>query len=296
MDNYHQAVLLREVVSGLHVVPGKLYIDATLGGGGHLVEIIRSGGIVLGIDADREAIAHVSAIIREKLPTAEPGRDFFLKLGNFRVLTEIAVSCGFTRVNGVLFDLGVSSHQLDSPQRGFSFRYPDSLLDMRLDQSQGLTAGEIVNSYSEKQLYEIFTNYGEEERARAIAGAIVRARQIKPVATTGQLLKLVSGQGRGQSGLTASAARIFQALRIVVNDELAALKTALLQADELLLPGGRLAVISFHSLEDRIVKQFFRRPVWRTIGKQPLRAGNEETELNSRSRSAKLRIGEKYDV
>lgn len=287
MSRYHIPVMVHEVLEGLNIKPGKRYIDATIGGGGHGVEIVRRGGLLLGIDQDTEAIDSA----REKFKTQNSNvkteeRDWQLIQGNFRDIEKIAQAHGFGAVDGVLFDLGVSSHQLDSASRGFSYRFGDAPLDLRLDQKKGRTAADIIASASEEELYEIFAKYGEEERAGAIAHAVILARRVSPIATTGQLAAMVS-----ESQPTLS--RVFQALRIAVNDELGALREGLLGSESLLVSGGRLAVISFHSLEDRIVKEFFKRSAWKMVHKKPQRASSGEIEENIRSRSAKLRVAEK---
>ncbi|MEK7119809.1 MAG: 16S rRNA (cytosine(1402)-N(4))-methyltransferase RsmH [Patescibacteria group bacterium] len=274
--NYHIPVMVQEVIEGLQINPGKRYIDATIGGGGHGVEIVRRGGLLLGIDQDTEAIEEVKRIFK----------DWKIVQGNFRDIGKLAREHGFSEVDGVLFDLGVSGHQFDSASRGFSYRFGDAPLDLRLDQKKGRTAADIIARASEEELYEIFAKYGEEERAGAIAHAVVLARRVKPIATTGQLAAIVS-----ESQPTLS--RVFQALRIAVNDELEALREGLLGSESLLVSGGRLAVISFHSLEDRIVKEFFKRAIWKMITKRPQRASFHEVEENIRSRSAKLRVAEK---
>jgi 16S rRNA (cytosine1402-N4)-methyltransferase len=261
----HIPVLLEEAVNGLQVAPGKRFIDATYGGGGHASEIVRRGGEVLGIDVD---------------PDTGPNAVH----GNFRNIVKIAKENGFESVDGILFDLGVSSHQLDTAGRGFSYRFGDAPLDLRLNQDEGIPAAEYLQTVSENQLYEILATFGEEEHSRTIASLIVRARHVKPIATTGDLLKIINKK---------SASQVFQALRIVVNDELNALKEGLIGVKEILKPGGRLAVISFHSLEDRIVKMFLKTDAWKLITKKPIVPGSEEIKENKRSRSAKLRIAEK---
>jgi 16S rRNA (cytosine1402-N4)-methyltransferase len=262
---YHTPIMVEEVTSGLQVAPGKRFIDATYGGGGHAKEIVRRGGEVLGIDVD---------------PDTGPNAVH----GNFRNIEKIAKENRFSEVDGILFDLGVSSHQLDTPARGFSYRFGDAPLDLRLNQAEGITAAEYLQTVSENELYEILATFGEEEHSRTIATAIVRARRVNPVQTTGDLLKFVDKH---------SASQVFQALRIAVNDELNALKEGLSGAKEVLKPGGRLVVISFHSLEDRIVKQFMKTDAWKVITKKPIVAGPEEVKANKRAHSAKLRIAEK---
>ena len=261
----HIPVLLKEAVDGLNVRQGGKYIDATFGTGGHSAEIKRRGGKVLTIDADPEVHAAVT--------------------GNFRDIERIAKEHGFERVDGILFDLGVSSMQLDTPERGFSYRFAGPL-DLRYDPTLGTTASDIVNTYSEGELYEIFSRLGEENNARAIARAIVRARGVEKITTTEKLVKVI---GKSQPVLS----RIFQALRITVNDELGALREGLSSAGKLLINGGRLVVISFHSLEDRIVKQYMRNSDWRVLTKKPITASYNEVKANPRSRSAKLRIAER---
>lgn len=260
---YHTPIMVSEVLEGLQVTPGKRYIDATYGGGGHTKAIREAGGIVLGIDQDPDAGA---------------------VLGNFRDIERIAKENGFSEVDGVLFDLGVSSHQLDTPARGFSFRFGEAPLDLRMNQREGISAAEYLQHVSEKELYEILATYSEAESSRAIARSIVRARRIKPITTTGDLLQITGKR---------AAAQVFQALRIYVNDELGALKAGLSGARLLIKPGGRLVVLSFHSLEDRIVKQFMRGVDWKVITKKPIEPGEQELAENRRSRSAKLRIAEK---
>lgn len=258
----HVPVLSREAVDGLNVRSRGTYIDATFGAGGHTAEIVKRGGEVLAIDVDPEVHAPVK--------------------GNFRDIEKIAKENGFEMVDGILFDLGVSSMQLDTPERGFSYRFSGPL-DLRFDQTKGKTASDIVNSYSEGELYEIFTRFGEENDARAIARAIVRARAIDHITTTEGLVKVVGGSRPVLS-------RIFQALRIAVNDELGALREGLNGAGKLLVNGGRLVVISFHSLEDRIVKQYMRSGGWKVLTKKPITANADEVKANPRARSAKLRI------
>jgi len=257
--------MVEEVLEGLQVAPGKRFIDATYGGGGHASEIVRRGGEVLGIDVDPDTGPHAVH-------------------GNFRNIEEIAKKEGFSEVDGILFDLGVSSHQLDTGDRGFSYRFVDAPLDLRFNQNEGETAAELLKRVSEDELYEILATFGEEEHSRAIATAIVRARRVSPVRTTGDLLKIIGKK---------TASQVFQALRIVVNDELNALKEGLHGAKDLLKPNGRLAVISFHSLEDRIVKLYFKTDAWKLITKKPIVPGHEEIKVNKRARSAKLRIAEK---
>jgi len=282
----HKSVLLAEVIEGLAVKPGEWYIDATFGAGGHSTAIADHGGHVVAIDQDPQTAAFVKK---------ESGR-VKLMIGNFAQLKDLVAMAGVGQVQGVLYDLGVSSMQLDQGSRGFSFR-EDAPLDMRMSQNLQVTAKDLVNHLEEKELYAIFTKYAQEQRARAIAHAIVRARRIKPIDTTGQLARVVEEVYRGRRGKLHPATKIFQALRIVVNQELENLVASLPQAVELLKSGGRLAVISFHEGEDRAVKRFFNtqaaNEVMKIITKKPIIPSREEIVENSRSRSAKLRIAEK---
>jgi len=307
MNNFHTPVLLKEISEYLKVEKGKKYIDATIGGGGHSFEILRRGGTVLGIDVDKEAIEYVKNNFKFQI------LNFKLKLvrGNFRDIDEIArlnnfehVKRGFDRVAGVIFDLGVSSHQIDSPTRGFSFQN-EGPLDMRMDQELGVRALDLIKILTKGELYEIFTKFGEESRAWEISDAIVRARGVKPIETAGDLALVIEkavGMKKGSASAFAKASadkKVFQALRIVVNDELNSIMEALPKALELLERNGRLCVISFHSLEDGIVKrkfiEFEKKNMGRIITKKPIVPTDDEIEKNKRARSAKLRIFEKYE-
>jgi 16S rRNA (cytosine1402-N4)-methyltransferase len=315
LTDVHQAVLLEETVSlvcGLEWRPDEgyrgtvregVYVDATFGRGGHtrrLLERLGAGSRVVAIDQDPQAIAAAAAL------AAGDGRLHVLH-GNFAELDRILDQLAIDRVQGVMMDLGISSPQLDDPQRGFSFRY-DAPLDMRMDTTGGETAADWLNTAEEGDIARVLRDYGEERYARRIAAAIVAAR---PIATTGQLVGIVRGaQPRSTPG-KHDATRVFQAVRIQVNGELSALESGLAVAFERLAPGGRLAVISFHSLEDRLVKHFMRDvstppPVPRRL---PVRAGGtaararlagravtpgaEELSHNPRARSARLRVVEK---
>lgn len=286
MSDTHITVLRREAVDALAVVPGKKYIDATLGGGGHGVEIVKRGGILLGIDTDTQAIA----LARKKLEK-EGGKDWNIAHGNFRDIESIAKEHGFTEVSGVLFDLGVSSFQLDTPERGFSYRFTDAPLDLRMNQAGGDTAAQLVNRASEEELYEIFANLGEEQFSRPIARAICRARTVNPIVKTEDLVAVITGAVPDTKNGVLS--RIFQALRIEVNDELGSLKAGLVGAKNILATKGKLVVISFHSLEDRVVKQYMKSSEWLVTTKHPIIPTDEEQRENRRSRSAKMRIATK---
>jgi 16S rRNA (cytosine1402-N4)-methyltransferase len=300
----HIPVLYSEVLAGLQVQPGKSYIDATVGAGGHAAGILDASapdGRLLGLDADPQAVAYA----RQRLRAF--GDRAALRVGNFRHLGKLAIDRGFEQVDGVLLDLGISSRQLADAERGFSFN-AEGPLDMRLDASQGPAAADLVNTLSRTELADLLWEFGEERHSRRIARAIVAAR---PLTTTRQLAELVAATV-GRREKIHPATRTFQALRIATNQELAALTESLPQARDLLRAGGRLAVISFHSLEDRIVKRFFQResrdcicppemPVCncqhlatlRVITRKPVRPSQDEVAENPKSRSARLRLAER---
>lgn len=288
---FHTPVLLKETIDCLNIKKGKKYIDATVGGGGHSQTILKTGGKVLGIDWDPEAIEYAKRHLR----TACPNAFWIMVRGNFIHLEKIAREHDFKKVDGVLFDLGVSSHQLTRAERGFSF-LKDAPLDMRMDSALGVTAADLLKVLSKKQLNALFTRFTQEKRARAIVNALVRARELKPIKRTGELADLVAkvyGEKRKIRGLHP-ATKVFLALRMAVNSELVNLKLALPQAVELLKPGGRLAVISFHQSEDRIVKNFFKKEKrLKVLTKKPIRPSEAEVKANPRARSAKLRAAEK---
>lgn len=291
MSTYHTSVLLQEVLDYLDIAPGQKYIDATLGGGGHSLEIVRRGGQVLGIDQDQEAIDFVKSKDWERLTLVH---------GNFRDIDTIARSQKFEKVHGILFDLGVSSHQLESPTRGFSY-LAEGPLDMRMDQTLSVRAADLLKILTKGELYDLFYRLGEERHARTIADSIIRARGVMPIETTGQLTALLLtayGIRHPTPKMKALVSkRVFQALRIAVNDELEALEEALPKALSILEKKGRLVVISFHSLEDRIVKHAFRRfaekNVGRIVTKKPIGPSEKEEKSNVSSRSSKLRVFEK---
>ncbi len=282
----HQPVLLDKVIDCLNPKPGENFVDCTIGQTGHAFAILKQiqpNGKVLGIDADSEAIKRIKS--QEGLILAH---------GNFKDLKEIVQKKSFKPINGILFDLGLSSWQIEESGRGFSFRRDEPLL-MNYDNHE-LTAEIVINQWPEETLIEIFQKYGEEKYNRRIAKKIINERRVRPIKTTFQLLEIIkkavpySKTRRGQ--INRVAARIFQALRITVNNELENLKQGLEQAVEILEPEGRLIVISFHSLEDRIVKNFFREnESLKILFKKPVMADEEEIKKNSRSRSAKLRVG-----
>jgi 16S rRNA (cytosine1402-N4)-methyltransferase len=303
----HVPALLDEVIAGLQAQPGGYFVDCTVGLGGHaaaILEKISPSGRLLGIDADPEAIK----ISQIKL--SDYGEAVILVNDNFVNLEAICKEYHFHPVDGILFDLGVSSLQLDTAERGFSFHL-DAPLNMRFDPGQGLTASDIVNSFSEQELAKLIEKYGEERHSRRIARYIVQNR---PIATTVELARLVERALGGKRAKIHPATRTFMALRIAVNNELQNLELALEQTINLLRPGGRLTVISYHSLEDRIVKQFMRYasssclcppgtvicrcghvPTLKLISRKVIKPTSLETESNPRSRSAKLRIAERLN-
>jgi 16S rRNA (cytosine1402-N4)-methyltransferase len=297
----HTPALLNEVIAGLAPQTGGRYIDGTLGGAGHAAAILEASapdGRLLGIDADPAALA------AGRIRLAPYGGRAVLAHGNFRDLAQHVRANGFEPADGILLDLGVSSHQLDTPERGFSFM-ADAPLDMRMDPTGGETAADLVDELAESELADLIYRYGEERGSRRIARAIAAARRTGRIATTGALAEIVARALGGRHGKIHPATRTFQALRIAVNRELESLESALPQAVELLAPGGRLAVIAFHSLEDRIVKQFFRAESGyggaagpshlRIITQKPIEAGPTEAHANPRARSAKLRIAERIE-
>lgn len=294
MNNYHKSVLLQEVLDLLAVKPGKQYIDATLGGGGHTAAILAAGGDVLGIDVDEDALKFVREKEGRKSEVESQGR-LVLAKGNFKDIAIVAREHGFNQIAGILFDLGVSSYQLDIPEKGFSFQ--DGPLDMRMDRSLAVRAWDLVNGLTNKELQELFVKFGEERYARSIAKHIDEYRKTKTIDTTSELATIVRGAVPNLPSRIHPATKVFQALRIAVNDELHVLRDALPKAYSLLGSGGRLAVISFHSLEDRIVKQAFlsfaHDGSGRILTPKPIIATEIEQNENRRSRSAKLRGIEK---
>jgi 16S rRNA (cytosine1402-N4)-methyltransferase len=287
MDVVHQSVLLEEVAANVVSAEASLYVDATVGGGGHAQEILRRSEAVhlVGIDVDEEALD----IARRRL---EPFGDRVLLIrGNFGDVEAILRGQSISSVDAILFDLGLSSMQL-AGRRGFSF-YDEEPLDMRMDRENWLTAHEIINRYSEQDLRRLFRDFGEEYRAPSIVRAVLRARQKAPISSAKELAAIVT-RVKGPKGRIHAATKVFQALRIAVNDELSNLQKGIAGATNLLRPGGRMGIISFHSLEDRIVKFTFRDdPLLKPLTKKPIVPGREETRVNPRARSAKLRVAEK---
>jgi 16S rRNA (cytosine1402-N4)-methyltransferase len=298
--DYHEPVLLEETVAALAPAEGKIIVDGTLGGGGHSEALLARGATVIAIDQDPAALSFAGKRL------AQYGMRFRAIRGSFAEAALLLDGTGVFKIDGALLDLGVSSHQLDTPERGFSFQ-SDGPLDMRLDPNGPITAADLVNTMSGEQLERIFREYGEEPGARKVAVKLTRERMVKPFTTTLELAAAVESVIPRRSG-THPATRIFQALRIAVNRELEVLQRGLEQLTARLAPGGVFAVITFHSLEDRIVKTFFKhrctqwldRPEWpeprrnpdyvfQAITRKPVVAGTAEQRRNPRSRSAKLR-------
>ena len=306
----HVTVLLKETVDGLDIKPDGTYVDCTLGGGGHssyLLSQLTEGGKLIAFDQDEIAIQNA----KEKFSSY--GEQFITVKSNFRYLAEKLQEIGITEVDGILFDLGVSSPQLDTPERGFSYHH-DAPLDMRMDQDAPLTAYDVVNSWSYEQLVRIFFQYGEEKFSKQIARKIEAYRENKAIETAGELVELIKEGIPAPARRTGGhpAKRVFQAIRIAVNDELKVFEEALESAIEMVKPGGRVSVITFHSLEDRICKTTFKRnsttpqlppglpiipdefkPKLKLITRKPILPSDIELEENNRARSAKLRIAEK---
>ncbi len=300
MSEYHQPVLLQACIDGLNLQPGGTYVDITFGGGGHSREILNQleGGRLFGFDQDADARANAQAIDDKRLTFVA---------SNFRNIKRYLRLYGVTQVDGILADLGISSHQIDTPERGFSTRF-DADLDMRMNQQAERTAREVVNEYTEANLHRILGMYGEITNARTAAGAIVSARSNRPIKTINDLkaaLQRYAPRGKENKFF----AQVFQALRIEVNEEMAALEEFLEQVPEVLKPGGRLVVMSYHSLEDRPVKNFIAKGKFsgevekdlygndlkplQSITRKPIEATPDEVARNPRARSAKLRIAEK---
>jgi len=297
MSTVHKSVLYKEVLEALAVRKDETYIDATVNGGGHTRGILEFGGKVLGVDVDPDAIRRVanreSLVVQQRDDRLNAISDkLILVQGNFADLTNIARESGVWKASGILFDLGVSSDQLDSARRGFSFRNKGPL-DMRMDPTLGVSAADLVNGLNEGELYELFTRYGEEPYSRRISRAIVESRLKKKIETTLELATIVEW-AVGKRGRIHPATRVFQALRIAVNDELNNLKKGLEEAVGLLKKDGRLVVISFHSLEDRSVKKFFReKQDLRILTKKPITPDGVEVLENPRARSAKMRVAQR---
>ena len=308
----HTTVLLKETVDGLNINPDGIYVDCTLGGAGHseyLVKQLSSKGRLICFDQDTTAIENAKVRLADYLD-----RVTFVH-SNFRYLKEELNNIGVYEIDGILYDLGVSSPQLDTPERGFSYHH-DAPLDMRMDQTAELTAFHVINEWPYEDLVRIFFRYGEEKFSKQVARKIEQAREKAPIETTGQLVELIKegipAAARRKGGHPAK--RIFQAVRIAVNDELGSAEDSITEAIDLLKIGGRISVITFHSLEDRLTKTIFKeasslpdlppglpiipdhlKPILKLVSRKPIVPTEEELENNNRSRSAKLRIAEKIN-
>lgn len=305
----HYSVLLKEIIDGLNIKPDGIYVDATLGYGGMskcILERLNSNGLLIGIDQDKEARDYSDNLLKSI------GNNYKIVADNFSNLNTILDNLNINKIDGIIFDLGFSSPQIDDKNRGFSFM-SDAPLDMRMNLDSKLTAKDIVNNYSEEDLLKGFYEYGEEKLAKVIVKKIIEVRKERKINTTLELVEIIkSATGANYFYKNHPERKIFQALRIMVNNELEVLEKGLEAAIERLNKNGRICVISFHSLEDRIVKKYFRKysevdsifkgmpnipdeylPTLKIINKKPIVASKEEIEENSRSHSAKLRIGEK---
>jgi len=296
---YHKPVLLKQSIDGLKINPDGIYVDLTFGGGGHARAILDSleNGKLIAFDQDEDAVKN----------RIDDSRFVFIN-HNFRFLKHFLVYYNIEKVDGILGDLGVSSHQFDSPDRGFSFRWEQSHLDMRMNRNVDFTARDIINSYNEKQLEEVLHQYGEIDNARRIAERVVKRREAKTIESMDDLTGILSDQAP-RNRENKFMAKIFQALRIEVNKEMESLKHVLNQSVNVLAKGGRLVIISYHSLEDRMVKNFIKsgnfagniqkdffgnaKTPLKQVNRKPIVPGQEEIENNNRARSAKLRIAEK---
>ena len=311
MEFKHTSVMLMETIENLKIKPDGIYVDGTLGGGGHSYEICKrlsDKGKLIGIDQDEDAIEAASKRLSAFSNNVEIIRS------NYVNVKEVLSSEKISSVDGILLDLGVSSYQLDAQMRGFTYRMEDAPLDMRMDQRQQFTAKDLIHTYSETELFHMIRNYGEDRFAKNIAKHIVRQRELAPIETTGELIEIIKRAIPAKIQKTGGhpAKRTFQAIRIELNKELEVLKNALDDMIDMLNPKGRLCIITFHSLEDRIVKNKFReeenpctcpkdfpvcvcnkKPRGKVITRKPIIPSEEELEMNSRSKSAKLRVFER---
>ena len=311
MEFKHKSVLLKETIENLNIKPDGIYVDGTLGGGGHAYEVCKrlsSKGRFIGIDQDEDAIKAATRRLLEFEDKVQIIRS------NYCDMREALADIGVYKVDGIVLDLGVSSYQLDDPERGFTYRVEDAPLDMRMDRRQEFTAKELINTYSEMELYRIIRDFGEDKFAKNIAKHIVAARAKKPIETTGELTEIIKAAIPAKIRMNAGhpAKRTFQAIRIELNKELEVLQNSLEDMIDLLNPGGRICIITFHSLEDRIVKSIYKKSenpctcpsdfpicvcgkksLGKVITRKPIIPTEQELEYNSRSKSAKLRVFEK---
>lgn len=311
MEFKHKSVLLEETIKYLNIRPDGVYVDGTLGGGGHAYEVCRrlsEKGRLIGIDQDADAVKAAAGKLAEFEGRVQIVRD------NYCEIRKVLAGLGFEKADGIVLDLGVSSYQLDDPARGFTYRTMDAPLDMRMDKRQGFTAKELVNTYSEQELYRVIRDYGEDKFAKNIAKHIARAREKKEIETTGELTEIVKAAIPAKVRMNGGhpAKRTFQAIRIELNRELEVLQDSLEDMIHLLNPGGRICIITFHSLEDRVVKNIYKKsenpctcpsdfpvcvcgkkPLGKAVTRKPVLPSEEEMERNPRSKSAKLRVFEK---
>ncbi|NLC65637.1 MAG: 16S rRNA (cytosine(1402)-N(4))-methyltransferase RsmH [Clostridium sp.] len=307
MEFKHVSVLLEETIESLNIKEDGIYVDGTLGGAGHTKEILKKleNGLLIGIDQDLDALTNAKTILKDY-------KNVHLSHNNFSNIKEVLKEIGIESVDGIMMDLGVSSYQLDTGERGFSYM-KDAPLDMRMDRQGDLSAYEVVNNYSEKELGEVIRDYGEERFAKRIASFIVNEREVSKIKTTFELVDIIKKAIPARFRRTGPhpAKRTFQAIRIEVNKELEILKDTIKDSVDVLKPGGRLAMITFHSLEDRIVKHTYKKlsdpcecpkalpcvcgkkPIIKILTKKPIGPSEEELKINPRSRSAKLRVLEK---
>ncbi len=311
MEFKHKSVLLKETIESLHIRPNGTYVDGTLGGGGHAYEVcghLAQKGQLIGIDQDEDAIRAAARRL------SEFGDRVQIIRGNYCEMKEALAEAGIDKVDGIVLDLGVSSYQLDDPTRGFTYRVEDAPLDMRMDKRQRFTAKELVNTYSEQELYRVIRDYGEDKFAKNIAKHIVAARAEKEIETTGELVGIIKAAIPAKVRINGGhpAKRTFQAIRIELNHELEVLQDSVEGMIRLLNPGGRICIITFHSLEDRIVKNIYkksenpctcpsdfpvcvcgRKPLGKVVTRKPTVPSEEEIECNPRAKSAKLRVFER---
>ena len=307
MEFKHVSVLLDETIESLNIKEDGVYVDGTLGGAGHTKEILKrlTSGTLIGIDQDLDALNNAKVILKDY-------KNVILSHNNFSNIKEVLKELKIDSVDGIMMDLGVSSYQLDTGERGFSYM-KDAPLDMRMDRDSDLSAYDVINSYSEKELAGVIKDYGEERFAKRIAGFVVNEREVSEIKTTHELVDIIKKAIPARYRRTGPhpAKRTFQAIRIEVNKELEILKDSINDSVDVLKPGGRLAIISFHSLEDRIVKHTYKKlsdpcecpktlpcvcgkkPIIKLISRKPIGPSEEELEINPRSRSAKLRVLEK---